>query len=129
MYGVGKKIVEKLKGFGIYMIGELVVVDEYLLKCLFGINGLCFKNKVNGIYYVLVDLECIYEFKSVGNLLIFLYDFSDEEELLGVFRKFVVFVSDCLQCKEVMVLKLFIMIRYVDWKIIIRSIMLKNLID
>ncbi|MCP6379985.1 hypothetical protein NL466_30245, partial [Klebsiella pneumoniae] len=54
---------------------------------------------------------------------------SDEEELLGIFRKLAASVSDRLQRKEVMALKLFIMIRYADWKTITRSTTLRNPID
>ncbi|NTU25200.1 DNA polymerase IV [Bacillus tequilensis] len=129
MHGVGKKTAEKLKGLGIHTIGELAAADENSLKRLLGINGPRLKNKANGIHHAPVDPERIYEFKSVGNSSTLSHDSSDEEELLGVFRKLAASVSDRLQRKEVMASKLFIMIRYADWKTITRSITLKNPID
>jgi DNA polymerase-4 len=129
MHGVGKKTAEKLKGLGIHTIGELAAADEHSLKRLLGINGPRLKNKANGIHHAPVDPERIYEFKSVGNSSTLSHDSSDEEELLGVFRKLAASVSDRLQRKEVMASKLFIMIRYADWKTITRSTTLRNPID
>ncbi|WP_121642850.1 DNA polymerase IV [Bacillus vallismortis] len=129
MHGVGKKTAEKLKGLGIHTIEELAAADEHSLKRLLGINGPRLKQKANGIHHAPVDPERIYEFKSVGNSSTLSHDSSDEEELLGVFRKLAASVSDRLQRKEVMASKLFIMIRYADWKTITRSITLKNPID
>ncbi len=129
MHGVGNKTAEKLKGLGIHTIGELAAADEHSLKRLLGINGPRLKNKANGIHHAPVDPERIYEFKSVGNSSTLSHDSSDEEELLGVFRKLAASVSDRLQRKEVMASKLFIMIRYADWKTITRSITLRNPID
>ncbi|MEC1580118.1 DNA polymerase IV [Bacillus subtilis] len=129
MHGVGNKTAEKLKGLGIHTIGELAAADEHSLKRLLGINGPRLKNKANGVHHAPVDPERIYEFKSVGNSSTLSHDSSDEEELLGVFRKLAASVSDRLQRKEVMASKLFIMIRYADWKTITRSITLRNPID
>ncbi|MCO4850248.1 DNA polymerase IV [Bacillus vallismortis] len=129
MHGVGKKTAEKLKGLGIHTIEELAAADEHSLKRLLGINGPRLKQKANGIHHAPVDPERIYEFKSVGNSSTLSHDSSDEEELLGVFSKLAASVSDRLQRKEVMASKLFIMIRYADWKTITRSITLKNPID
>ncbi|MCY9161503.1 DNA polymerase IV [Bacillus atrophaeus] len=129
MHGVGKKTAEKIKSLGIYTIGDLAAADEHALKRLLGINGPRLKNKANGIHHAEVDPERIYEFKSVGNSSTLSHDSTDEEELLGVFRKLAASVSDRLQRKEVMASKLFIMIRYSNWKTITRSMMLKNPID
>ncbi|MED4855399.1 DNA polymerase IV [Bacillus atrophaeus] len=129
MHGVGKKTAEKIKSLGIYTIGDLAAADEHALKRLLGINGPRLKNKANGIHHAEVDPERIYEFKSVGNSSTLSHDSTDEEELLGVFRKLAASVSDRLQRKEVMASKLFIMIRYSNWKTITRSLMLKNPID
>lgn len=129
MHGVGKKTAEKIKSLGIYTIGDLAAADQHALKRLLGINGPRLKNKANGIHHAEVDPERIYEFKSVGNSSTLSHDSTDEEELLGVFRKLAASVSDRLQRKEVMASKLFIMIRYSNWKTITRSLMLKNPID
>ncbi|MCY8518181.1 DNA polymerase IV [Bacillus atrophaeus] len=129
MHGVGMKTAEKIKSLGIYTIGDLAAADEHALKRLLGINGPRLKNKANGIHHAEVDPERIYEFKSVGNSSTLSHDSTDEEELLGVFRKLAASVSDRLQRKEVMASKLFIMIRYSNWKTITRSLMLKNPID
>ncbi|MCC2116308.1 DNA polymerase IV [Bacillus halotolerans] len=129
MHGVGKKTAEKLNGLSIDTIGDLAAADEHALKRLLGINGPRLKNKANGIHHAPVDPERIYEFKSVGNSSTLSHDSADEDELLAVFRKLSASVSGRLQRKEVMASKLFIMIRYADWKTITRSITLKNPID
>ena len=45
---VGKKTDKKLKTYGIRTIGDLATTDPYLLKCLFGKNGLSLYEAANG---------------------------------------------------------------------------------
>lgn len=45
---VGKKTDQKLKTFGIRTIGDIATTDPYLLKCIFGKNGLSLYEAANG---------------------------------------------------------------------------------
>lgn len=119
----------KIKTLGIKTIGDLAKGDEHALKTLLGINGPRLKDKANGIHPAEVNPERIYEFKSVGNSSTLSHDSADWDELTGVFDRLALSVSERLQRKEVMACRLFIMIRYADWKTVTRSMTLSNPAD
>ncbi|MGG0716584.1 DNA polymerase IV [Robertmurraya massiliosenegalensis] len=126
MHGVGKKTAEKLKGIGIYTIGDLAKGNEIQLKALLGINGIRLKERANGNDNRPVDPDAISDFKSIGNSTTLPKDISNQQELFRVLEGLAEKVSVRLKRKKVMATSLGITIRYKDRKTVTRSKKLLN---
>ena len=126
MHGVGAKTAEKLATIQVQTIGDLANASEVALKKLLGINGIRLKERANGIDKREVDPESIYDFKSVGNSTTLPRDVTNQLELLEVLQRLSEKVSGRLKKKELLTIKVQIMIRYKDRKTITRGKTLEN---
>lgn len=66
MFGIGGKTAEKLRGLGIYSIGQLAAADEKMLVEHFGVMGSWLKRAGNGIDHGMVNPERE-QSKSIGH--------------------------------------------------------------
>ena len=126
MHGVGEKTAEKLATIQIKTIGDLANAHEMALKKLLGINGIRLRERANGIDRREVDPESIYDFKSVGNSTTLPRDVTNQHELLEVLQRLSEKVAGRLKKKELLTMKVQIMIRYKDRKTITRGKTLQN---
>ena len=126
MHGVGQKTAEKLASIHIQTIGDLANAHEMALKKLLGINGMRLRERANGIDRREVDPESIYDFKSVGNSTTLPRDVTNQHELLEVLQRLSEKVSGRLKKKELLTMKVQIMIRYKDRRTITRGKTLQN---
>lgn len=129
MHGVGQKTSEKLATLNIHTIGDLAIAHEVSLKKLLGINGIRLKERANGIDRREVDPESIYDFKSVGNSTTLPRDVTNQQELFTVLERLSEKVSARLKKKELLTMKVQIMIRYKDRRTITRGKTLQNPIN
>jgi DNA polymerase-4 len=126
MHGVGQKTAEKLATLNIHTIGDLANAHEMALKKLLGINGIRLRERASGIDRREVDPESIYDFKSVGNSTTLPRDVTNQHELLKVLQRLSDKVSGRLKKKELLTMKVQIMIRYKDRRTITRGKTLQN---
>ncbi|WP_148630079.1 DNA polymerase IV [Bacillus sp. E214] len=126
MHGVGQKTAEKLSSINIKTIGDLANAHEVSLKKLLGINGVRLRERANGIDRRVVDPESIYDFKSVGNSTTLPRDVTNQQELFEVLHRLSEKVSARLKKKELLTIKVQIMIRYKDRKTVTRGKTLQN---
>lgn len=124
MHGVGEKTKAKFNDQNIYTIQDLVDADPYLLKRVFGVNGVRLQQKAKGEDKRPVDPDAVFEFKSIGNSETLPEDTVEEATILGLLRKLSKKVSERLIRKEVVGQTVQLMIRYYDRKTITRSITL-----
>lgn len=82
LFMVGRHSAEKLRGVGIFTIGDLAVTDERVLKRLMGENGKVILRYANGGDYSPVN-PCNYRdaYKSIGNGATFKRDLTSERDV------------------------------------------------
>jgi len=120
LYGVGKRLSERLESLGIKTIGQLAKADEQLLIKEFGVLGPQLVAKANGIDNapVIADVE---KSKSIGNTTTLPKDILALEEARQVFINLVDQVTRRLRKQSMVTKTIQITIRYSDRKTITRS--------
>lgn len=123
LYGVGKKLSERLDSIGIKKIGQLAKADKQLMLKEFGVLGPQLIEKANGIDNSPVIAEAE-KSKSIGNTITLPKDIMSHEEARQVFIKVTDQVTRRLRKQNMVTKTVQITIRYSDRKTVTRSITL-----
>lgn len=121
LYGVGKRLSERLDSIGIKTIGQLARANEQLMLKEFGVLGPKLLAKANGIDNSPVISEAE-KSKSIGNTITLPKDIMSHEEARQVFIKIVDKVTRRLRKQNMVTKTIQITIRYSDRKTITRSL-------
>lgn len=121
MHGIGEKTAEKLKGIGVFTIGELAKTEKGVLKDLLGIKGVYLQERANGIDHRPVDPEAVLKWKTIGNSTTLSHNVTEEHTLIEVLRRLSDSVSSRMKRKRVVSSTLQITIRYANFQTVTRS--------
>ena len=123
LFGIGKRLAERLEKLGIKTIGELAGTDDALLKKEFGVLGSHLKDSANGIDHTAVVVETEAN-KSVGHTTTLPKDIQHKQEAYSVFLGLADQVTRRMRKQQLLAATIQITIRYSDRKTITRSITL-----
>lgn len=121
LHGVGVATAKKLHEFGIQTVKQLAEANDYDIKLLLGVRGIHLKEHANGEDRRPVDVERYHEIKTVGNSSTFPQATKSIDEIHMKLQNLSHKVATRLKMKQVVSLRLSVIIRYQNGETITRS--------